>query len=77
MGMHEVTCAEFKSVMGTTFDARCKNEDSDMLPVTMVTYYDVMLYANERSKREGYDTVYTYTSTTFDAVGNCIAMEDS
>ena len=75
MGMHEVTCAEFKSVMGTTFDARCKNEDSDMLPVTMVTYYDVMLYANERSKREGYDTVYTYTSTTFDAVGNCIAME--
>ena len=75
IGMHEVTCAEFKRVMGTTFDSRCKKEDSDLLPVTMVTYYDVVLFANERSKREGYDTVYTYTSTTFDAVGNCIAMD--
>ena len=75
IGMHEVTCAEFKSIMGTTFDARCQKEDSDLLPVTMVTYYDVLLYANERSKREGYDTVYAYTSATFDAVGNCISME--
>ena len=75
IGKHEVTCEEFQSVMGTTFDSRCKQEDSDLLPVTMVTYYDVMLYANERSKREGFDTVYTYSSKTFDAVGNCIAME--
>ena len=75
MGMHEVTCAEFKSVMGTTFDDRCKGEKSDLLPVTKVTYYDAVLYANERSKREGYDTAYTYSSTTFDGVGNCISME--
>ena len=75
IGMHEVTCSEFKEIMGTTFDERCRGEDSDLLPVTKVTYFDVVLYANERSKREGYDTAYTYTSTTFDAIGNCISME--
>ena len=75
MGMHEVTCAEFKSIMGTTFDERCNGENSDLLPVTKVTYYDAVLYTNERSKREGYDTAYTYTTTSFDANGNCIMME--
>lgn len=75
MGMHEVTCAEFKSIMGTTFDERCNGEDSDLLPVTKVTYYDAVLYSNERSKREGYDTSYSYTLTTFDGNGNCISME--
>ncbi len=75
MGVHEVTCAEFKSIMGTTFDERCKGENSDLLPVTKVTYYDAVLYTNERSKREGYDTAYTYTETSYDANGNCIMME--
>ena len=75
MGVHEVTCAEFKSIMGTTFDERCNGENSDLLPVTKVTYYDAVLYTNERSKREGYDTAYTYTTTSFDANGNCIMME--
>ena len=75
MGKHEVTCAEFKKVMGTTFDERCRKKNSDLLPVTNVTYYDVVLYANERSKREGYDTAYSYKSMVFDAAGNCISME--
>ena len=75
IGMHEVTCAEFKDVMGMTFDERCNGEDSDLLPVTKVTYYDVVLYVNERSKREGYDTAYSYSTTVFDAQGNCISME--
>ena len=75
LGIHEVTCAEFREIMGTTFDERCREEDSDLLPVTKVTYYDAVLYANERSKREGYDTAYTYTTTEFDALGSCISME--
>ena len=75
LGMHEVTCAEFKSVMGTTFDERCRGKDSDLLPVTKVTYYDAVLYANERSKREGYDTAYTYSSANIDGNGNCTSME--
>ena len=75
MGVHEVTCGEFKSIMGTTFDERCNGENSDLLPVTKVTYYDAVLFSNERSKREGYDTAYTYSSATFDAAGNCVSME--
>jgi Uncharacterized conserved protein len=75
MGVHEVTCGEFRSIMGTTFDERCKGENSDLLPVTNVTYYDVVLFSNERSKREGFDTAYTYSSATFDATGNCVSME--
>ena len=67
MGAHEVTCAEFKRIMGTTFDDRCRGKDSDLLPVTKVTYFDAVLFANERSKREGYDTAYTYSSVAFDA----------
>lgn len=75
LGMHEVTCAEFKDVMGDVFDDRCNTEDSDLLPVTKVTYFDAVLFANERSKREGYDTSYSYTSASFDAMGNCYLME--
>ena len=75
MGAHEVTCAEFKRIMGTTFDDRCRGKDSDLLPVTRVTYFDAVLFANERSKREGYDTAYTYSSVAFDAAGNCVSME--
>ena len=75
VGKHEVTCAEFRDVMGTTFDERCREKDSDLLPATKVTYFDVVLFMNERSKREGYDTAYSYTTTSFDAAGNCISME--
>ena len=75
LNRHEVTCAEFKDVMGTTFDERCKKKNSDLLPVTKVTYYDVVLYTNELSKRGGYDTAYSYTSLNYDATGNCISME--
>ena len=75
IGAHEITCGEFKRIMGTTFDDRCRGKDSDLLPVTRVTYFDAVLYANERSKREGYDTAYTYFSTAFDAAGNCVSME--
>ncbi len=72
---HEVTCADFRAVMGTTFDKRCEEENSDMLPVSMVTFYDAVLYANEKSKREGLDTAYTYNKATFDKSGNCIYLE--
>lgn len=32
------------------------------LPVEFVSWYDAVLYCNERSKRDNLDTVYTYTS---------------
>lgn len=75
MDRHEVTCAEFRDVMGKTFDKRCDEENSDLLPVTMVTFFDAVLYANEKSKREGFDTAYTYNEASFDKSGSCINLE--
>lgn len=43
---------------------------SDSLPVTDVSYYDAILFANAKSKAENKDTAYTYSSASFDAKGN-------
>jgi len=37
---------------------------STLNPVDNLTWYDAMLYCNARSKRDGWDTVYSYTSVT-------------
>jgi formylglycine-generating enzyme required for sulfatase activity len=39
----------------------------DSLPVYNVTWYDAVLYCNQRSKAEGYDTVYSYAGICQDA----------
>ncbi|MCQ2062755.1 MAG: TIGR02171 family protein [Fibrobacter sp.] len=46
----------------------------DSLPIVNVTFYDAVLYANERSKKEGYDTAYVYTTAVYDDDGNCINL---
>lgn len=63
LARHEVTCAE----MGKDCD--------DSLPVTDVTFFDAVLYANSRSKIEGFDTVYTYSGASYDQEGACIGLE--
>ena len=62
---HEVTCGEFK-------ERECANPD---LPVTDVTFYDAVLFANAKSVSMGIDTAYSYTSATFDASGHCVNLE--
>jgi formylglycine-generating enzyme required for sulfatase activity len=37
---------------------------STLNPIDNVTWYDALLYCNARSKRDGWDTVYSYTSVT-------------
>ena len=70
IGKHEVTCGEFNSLMkplmGHSLDC-----EGDSLPATNLTYYDAVLYANERSKAEGFDTAYTYISVSFDTEKHC------
>lgn len=51
------------------------NCTSDSLPVTDVSYYDAILFANAKSKAENKDTTYTYSSASFDAKGNCTNLE--
>lgn len=76
IGKHEVTCSEFnelaKSVQGLGAKESCK---SDSIPVTNVTYYDAVLFSNERSKLEGFDTAYSYVALSFDSEGSCTGMD--
>ena len=65
---HEVTCKEYTQFRKST---SC---DNDSLPVTNVSYIDAILFANEKSKAEGYDTAYTYTSVSCDE-GVCTQIE--
>lgn len=63
IGTHETTCSEMQ--------LQC----ADSLPATNVTYYDAILYANNRSKAEGFDTSYTYTNASFKEDGSCTDLE--
>lgn len=70
---NEVTCGEYKSVMdGRGFVPEC---ESDSLPVTDVTFYDAVLFANEKSKALDLDTAYRYTAVTKDNLGHCTFLE--
>ena len=65
----EVTCGEYNRLM--EHKLKCEKK----LPVTNVTFFDAVLMANARSKKEGFDTVYTYEGTTFDYGGHCTGLE--
>ena len=71
IGIHEVSQGEFAEVMGGGAD-----DDSRYLPIRNITYYDAILMANKKSKKEGFDTVYTYSRRNNNNVGNCINMDD-
>lgn len=73
LDIHEVTCAEFDSLMGSAYGLVLNCGDS--IPATNVTYYDAVLFANERSKANEFDTAYTYTGATFDAEMHCTNLE--
>jgi len=78
LGRHEVTCGEFNKVMGEAdlpkgLISKMDCEDDDV-PVSDVTYYDAVLYANARSQVEKKDSAYSYTSVTLDAEGHCIGL---
>ena len=74
IGRHEVTCGEFNTLMkkSTGLSLECEN---DSIPATNLTYYDAVLFANERSKKEKFDTAYTYRSAVFDSEKHCTSLE--
>lgn len=71
IGMHEVTHEEYADALGVP-----TQEDLRFLPFRSVTYYDAVLMINKRSKKEGFDTVYTYSAANWNNIGNCINLED-
>lgn len=75
LGVHEVTCAEFEEVSEKEtwfFYLDCTRDE---LPVTNVSYYDAVLFANAYGRAQGYDTVYTYHRSFFNSKGNCVNLE--
>jgi uncharacterized protein (TIGR02171 family) len=75
MGIHEVTCGEYAETIKSTDLKVPEKCDQDSLPVTDITYYDAVLYANAKSKLKGYDTAYTYRKAVFDSEGHCTYLE--
>ena len=67
---HEVTRGEYNALR-KNFGAECSHDCDDESPVTNITFYDAVLYANEKSKAENLDTVYTYKSASFGESGSC------
>ena len=71
---YEAMCGEFntliKPVTGLVLEC-----ETDSLPATNVTFYDAVLFANERSKKEGLDTAYTYLSKKLDSENHCVNLE--
>lgn len=74
---HETTCESYTKLMASEFDnifiPIC---DNDSLPITDVTYYDAILYANAASKKSNFDTVYSYSTAIFDNDGHCSNLKD-
>jgi formylglycine-generating enzyme required for sulfatase activity len=66
-----VTQTDFNALMG--FNPSGNKSGAMGLPVDQETWYDAVLYCNARSKRDGLDTVYTYTAKTLSGQ-NTIAL---
>jgi uncharacterized repeat protein (TIGR02543 family) len=67
-----VTQADYTVLMGVNpSDSRWL---SDANPVNRVTWFDVALYCNKRSKRDGLDTMYSYSSVSGSPGNGCMGL---
>lgn len=70
LSKREVSCDDFSAVLERKKGDGCEGE----LPVSMVTFFDAVLYANAKSKTQGLDTAYSYVSKIFDKDGRCVDL---
>lgn len=76
-GEHEVTCGEVDELANREwgFFASCKSDSEKKIPITDVTYYDAVIFANAKSRSEHMDTVYRYSAAMFDKDGHCVGID--
>ena len=67
---NEVSQKDFSALVGRN-PSQTKGES---LPVTNVTWFDAVLAANARSKRDGLDSVYEYASSTLGGDGAALDL---
>ena len=68
--VHEVTVGEYAQVLNASFDS-----DEKDYPVTDVSFYDAVFFANEKSKAMELDTVYSYEGLSRSSDGHIIFLE--
>jgi formylglycine-generating enzyme required for sulfatase activity len=73
MDSTEVTQADFDSIMGPN-DITFTNQLDPNNPAENISWYDAALYCNARSKKEGKDTVYSYSIKLMNVWGNCYGL---
>jgi len=67
----EVTQTEYKALMNNV-NPSYVSFVRDNWPVAKMTWYDAILFCNARSKKEGLDTVYTYSGVNGTPGDSCI-----
>lgn len=72
---HEVTCGEFEKMAADENWGEFVGCADKELPITNVTFYDAVLFANAKSRTNHLDTVYSYFDAKFDSRGNCVGLE--
>ena len=68
----EVTRGHFRNLMGWL--PASNGEDCQNCPVGDVTWFDAVVFCNARSKRGGFDTVYSWISATRDSLGSVVDL---
>ncbi len=71
IAVHEVTQGEYFRMTDVPFA-----EGRENFPVTNVTFYDAVLYANALSRSMKLDSVYSWTSKSMDANGKCVYLDE-
>lgn len=67
----EITVGEYRSLV-----PEYQSLMGDSLPVANISWYDAVLYCNALSRRDGYDTVYSYSAICRDAAQCSFFLED-
>lgn len=75
MDVHEVTCDDYQNAAKNGNLKEFGECEDDRYPLSNVTYYDAVLFANAKSKLENYDTAYTYNKAVFDGDGHCTNLD--